>query len=80
MCVARWPGPQAGMLTYITGAALYLAFLGVAGGLAGILLWPAVALHVLLSVLIARCWAAGGKRKGDGKRQSLSNGGRWSPS
>jgi hypothetical protein len=60
--VACWPGPpQAGMLVYSTGVALYLAFLGVAGSFVGILLWPAVALHMLLSVLIARSCVAGDK-------------------
>ena len=35
---------------------LYLAYLGFAGGLNGILLWPAVVLHAVLSVLLARAW------------------------
>jgi hypothetical protein len=46
--IACWPGaaPLVGMLTYSTVVALYLAYLGFAAGLAGVLLWPAVALHV----------------------------------
>ena len=45
--VACWPGtPILGMLTYGAAVAVYLAYLGLAGGLGGILLWPAVALHV----------------------------------
>ena len=33
------------MLTYSALVTLYLAYLGFAGGLTGIFLWPAVALH-----------------------------------
>ena len=55
--VACWPGPpRVGMLTYSAAVTLYLAYLGVAGGLSGILLWPAVVLHAVLSVLLARAW------------------------
>ena len=51
--IACWPGPPlAGMLTYSTIVALYLAYLGFAAGLTGILLWPVVALHFVLSILI----------------------------
>ena len=46
--------PLVGMLAYNAAVALYLAYLGVAGGLSGILLWPAVGLHVVLTVLLAR--------------------------
>jgi hypothetical protein len=56
---ACWPGPPlAGMLTYSTVVALYLAYLGFAAGLAGVLLWPAVGLHVILSVFLGRAWLA----------------------
>ena len=55
--IACWPGPPlAGMLTYSTIVALYLAYLGFAAGLTGILLWPVVALHFVLSILIGRAW------------------------
>ena len=55
--VACWPGtPLAGMLTYSAAVTLYLAYLGFAGGLTGILLWPAVALHAVLTFLLARAW------------------------
>ena len=55
--VACWPGPpRLGMLIYSAAATLYLAYLGVAGGLAGILLWPAVAVHAILTALLA--WPA----------------------
>jgi hypothetical protein len=57
--IACWPGPAlVGMLTYSTIITLYLAYLGFAGGLTGTLLWPAVALHVVLSILLGRAWLA----------------------
>ena len=53
--VACWPGtPLAGMLTYSAAVTLYLAYVGFAGGLTGILLWPAVILHVILTALLVR--------------------------
>jgi hypothetical protein len=57
--IACWPGPPlVGMLTYSTVVTLYLAYLGVAVGLTGVFLWPAVALHVVSSVLLGRAWIA----------------------
>ena len=51
--VACWPGPPLiGMLIYSLSVTLYLAYLGFAGGLTGALLWPAVMLHVILTVLL----------------------------
>ena len=55
--VACWPGPPlVGMLTYSAAVTLYLAYAGFAGGLTGILLWPAVGLHVILTILLAWAW------------------------
>jgi hypothetical protein len=55
--LACWPGPpRLGMLAYGAAVALYLAWVGVTGGSAGVLLWPAVLLHVVLSAVIARSW------------------------
>jgi hypothetical protein len=55
--VACWPGtPFAGMLTYTVAAALYLAYVGLAGGASGMLLWPAVTLHTALAVLLVVAW------------------------
>jgi hypothetical protein len=55
LAVACWPGtPLIGMLTYSAAVALYLAYLGFAGGASGILLWPAVILHAILTILLAR--------------------------
>ena len=56
--VGCWPGSTAlcGMLTYSALATLYLAYLGVIGDWVGPLLWPAVVLHAILTVLLARTW------------------------
>jgi len=56
--VACWPGtPLVGMLTYSAAVTLYLACVGFSGGLTGILLWPAVVLHAILTALLARAAA-----------------------
>ena len=53
--IACWPGPPlVGMLTYGTAVTLLLAYLGFAGGPTGILLWPAVVLHLILTILLTR--------------------------
>jgi hypothetical protein len=53
--VACWPGPPlVGMLIYTSVVALYLVYVGLTGGLTGILLWPAVVLHVILAALLTR--------------------------
>lgn len=62
--VAAWVGRQedgrtatlAAMLTYNVLAAVYLGYLGLDGGLTGILLWPAAALHAGLGLLLVRAW------------------------
>ena len=56
--VGCWPGSTAlcGMLTYGALVTLYLAYLGVIGEWAGTLLWPAVVLHAVLTLLLARTW------------------------
>jgi hypothetical protein len=55
--IACWPGPPlVGMLIYSAAVTLYLACLGFAGGFAGAFLWPAVALHAVLSILLGRGW------------------------
>jgi hypothetical protein len=52
--VACWPGPaRLGMLIYSAAVTLYLAFLGF-GGLSGILLWPAVVLHAIMTAVLTR--------------------------
>ena len=52
--IACWPGtPLIGMLVYSAAVALYLAYVGYAGGHGGVLLWPAVAVHTALTVLLS---------------------------
>ena len=55
--VACWPGPPlVGMLTYSAAVTLYLAYLGIGGAWVGILLWPAVVGHAILTCLLTRAW------------------------
>jgi Ca2+/Na+ antiporter len=59
--LACWPGQQRAesgspacraMLTYNALIALYLPYLGTVGHLGGLLLWPAVALHAVVALLL----------------------------
>jgi len=62
--VACWPGPaRVGMLTYSAVVTLYLAYVGFAGGLTGVLLWPAVGVHVIVTVLLTRAVTRGKETK-----------------
>lgn len=55
LAVACWPGPPVlGMLIYSAGVTLLLSWLGAVAGLTGVLLWPAVVLHAVLSIVLAR--------------------------
>jgi hypothetical protein len=56
--VGCWPGSTAlcGMLTYSSLVTLYLLYLALRGEWVGPLLWPVVALHAILSVLLASAW------------------------
>jgi hypothetical protein len=55
--IACWPGtPLVGMLTYSAAVTLYLACVGLVGGLTGILLWPAVGVHAILTFLLGYAW------------------------
>jgi len=58
---ACWPGCTAlgGMLVYIAAVTLYLAYVGFAGSFAGILLWPVVVVHLILTVLLMRALMSG---------------------
>jgi hypothetical protein len=53
--IACWPGRTAlcGMLTYSALVMVYIAYLGFVG-FTGMLLWPAVAGHAILTILLAR--------------------------
>jgi hypothetical protein len=65
--IACWPGPPlVGILIYSALVTLYLAYLGFAGGLTGVFLWPAVALHLVLSILLGRAWLATEARRPTG--------------
>jgi hypothetical protein len=52
-----------GMLTYSSPATLGLLFLAVGGKWNGPLLWPAVVLHAVLTLLLARAWFKPQKNK-----------------
>jgi hypothetical protein len=63
--LACWPGGQGAangssvfwaMLTYNALIALYLAFLGTIRHVGGLLLWPGVALHAALALLLLWAW------------------------
>jgi hypothetical protein len=58
--IACWPGtPLTGMLVYSAAVTLYLAYVGVVDRMGGILLWPAVALHLVLTALLLRASTIG---------------------
>jgi hypothetical protein len=46
------------LLVFSVATTVYLAYLGAGGATVGILLWPAVALHAALTVLLIRTWFA----------------------
>jgi hypothetical protein len=48
------PNATRALFVYNLLAGLYLGYLRVGGGFAGILLWPACALHVLFAILLLR--------------------------
>jgi len=63
--LACWPSRQRAesgspalraMLIYNVLIALYLAHLGTVGHLGGLLLWPGVALHAVVALLLAWTW------------------------
>jgi hypothetical protein len=60
-----WPSREApsgvppalrAMLTYNLLVTIYLIYLGIGGELVGSLLWPAVAIHAVLTLLLASAW------------------------
>jgi hypothetical protein len=55
LSVACWPGtPLLGMLTYSAAVTVFLAYIGLSGASSGTLLWPAVVVHAILTVLLTR--------------------------
>ena len=78
LVLASWPKPAAtassirALLIYNLLATIYLVCVGAGGQLTGMLLWPAVALHAIFSVLLARAWLA--TRKLNEKKSSRFSG------
>jgi Ca2+/Na+ antiporter len=50
------PPAFSAMLVYNALIALYLAYLGTVGHLGGLLLWPGVALHAVVALLLVWTW------------------------
>jgi hypothetical protein len=50
--IACWGRPTLGMSIYGGGVALFLAYVGLGGHMAGFLLWPAVVLNIVLTALL----------------------------
>ena len=69
--LASWPAPAVegptstvrALSIYNLLATIYLGYLGIAGKLAGVLLWPAVALHAVLAILVIYAWRATRQRR-----------------
>lgn len=61
--IACRPGPpRIGMLVYGAAIMVFLAYVGLTGG-GGVLLWPAVVLHAVLTALLARASKSGNETK-----------------
>ena len=66
LAVACCPGPAIlGMLTYSGLVTFYLVYVALRREWVGLLLWPAVAFHAVLSLLLARAWMTA-QRSSDG--------------
>ena len=53
--VGSWPGPALlGMLAYSTLTTAYLSYIGMHGEWVGPLLWPAMVVHTVVTLLLAR--------------------------
>jgi hypothetical protein len=53
--ISCWPAnPLIGMFAYSSVVTLYFAYTGFAGEFSGALLWPAAAVHAVLSILLGR--------------------------
>jgi hypothetical protein len=52
------------MLTHSALVTLYLMYLGIHGEWAGSLLWPAIVLHVVITILLVRAWLINPKTSG----------------
>jgi hypothetical protein len=58
LAIACWPRltPLCGMTAYSAGVTLFLGCGGFLGRFSGILLWPAVVLHAVITILLIRAW------------------------
>jgi len=74
LAFATWPAPAAtdhqpssvrALLIYNVLATVYLFYVGIGGQLTGNLLWPAIALHAIFSILLGRAWRAMRAPQGD---------------
>jgi hypothetical protein len=79
--LACWPSGRvvnvqaiSALFTYNLLAALYIGSLGVVGGFAGYLLWPACVLHAVLAFLLARPAYQAVRRQGSGVEKKIENG------
>jgi hypothetical protein len=62
--ISCWPAtPLLGMFAYSSLITLYLAYIGFAEEFLGVLLWPAVVLHAILSIFLGQAWLAGGNTR-----------------
>jgi len=68
LALACWPrggseGKSALLALLVFGllTTVYLAYLGIAGAFGGVLLWPAVALHAVLALLLGHRWFSRGR-------------------
>lgn len=55
------PGPFRGLLVYNGLVAFYLGHLGAFRHATGFLLWPAVAFHLVVALLLLRAWRTGNR-------------------
>jgi hypothetical protein len=67
--VACWPAIKAiiGMITYSTLTTIYLIFIGLEGKFVGKLLWPAIIIHITLTILLLWAWLASLKSESTNK-------------
>jgi hypothetical protein len=71
LALATWPTPAEtsepassirAPLIYNLLTTIYFVFVGIGGRLTGILLWPAVVLHAIVSFALGRAWFSANKR------------------
>jgi hypothetical protein len=71
LMLATWPTPAAtsdpassvrAPLAYNLLTTIYFVGVGIGGGLIGILLWPAAAVHAIVSFVLGRAWLSPNKK------------------